>query len=584
MLSARRPGQTQQAIAKGPEIGYARTVQTVKYIEIDEGMGLAVRECRPMEFGVRTGEQAGNPCVCVVREADWGTLAPLCPAVDDRGTKHKAKGLNAYMLGRDRVPVIRADYEHAGRCLQSIEVLLKSAAEKPGTQLYVVVVATGIFDELLKRAQDAAAGTLHRKAIPPDISSDPNELILRHLGRVPPDHPSRRKLIGASAKLELVRTMVDRASHCDMPVLLLGDSGTGKEVTARLIHDCGDRAKSGRFLAVNCAAIPDELLESELFGSVSGAFTGATNKKGLWEMAQDGTLFLDEIGDLSLRHQAKVLRVLEEGVARRVGGDKDIQVNARIIAATHRDIEGNVRTDKFRQDLYYRLYGIRILLPSLDECPGDIALLAAHFWKGIVGKPAARLSHAVCTMLESMSWPGNGRQLKALLKRIRQLFDTDEPCVEHFRLLALHEGNGIQAGAHLPAAPGVSMQMECLAHLRRTATALHSVELVLRKRDRHAARSAPPADLSGMQWANLRMSVEEIRALCREPLLFGSEPLFREIEAIVESLDAINGMTGSSLDPDDSHSGTANDLLERIQSAMHDVFSGTQVLISDLKH
>ena len=546
-------------------------------------MGLAVRDCRPAEFGVRTGEHGGNPCVCVLREPDWDTLAPLCPAVDDRGTKHKAKGLNAYLLGRERVPVIRADYEHAGRCLQSIEALLKNAAETPGTRLYVIVVTSAIFDDLAKRAEAAAAGTLHRKAVSADVSSDPNELILRHLGRVPPDHPSRRKLIGGSAKLELARSMADRASRCDIPVLILGDSGTGKEITARLIHECGDREKTGGFHAVNCAAIPDKLLESELFGSVVGAFTGATNKKGLWELAQDGTLFLDEIGDLSLRHQAKVLRALEEGVIRRVGGEKNIPVNARIISATHRDIEGNVQTENFRPDLYYRLYGIRILLPSLDECPGDIACLAIHFWRDIVKDPAASLSDAVCTILESRSWPGNGRQLKALLKRVRHLFGTDEPCPEHLSLLAMHEGNGRRAGAFPQAGPGVSVQMECLTHLRRTATALHSVELVLRRRDRKTGRPAPPVALSGMQWANLRMSVEEIRALCREPLLFGSEPLFRKIEAVVEALDAIDGMTDAHIDPDDSRSDSAQGVLDLVQSAMHDVFSGTQARISEIQ-
>lgn len=567
-------------VVKETAIVYALSVQTVKYVEIGADMGLAFRECRPVEFGAR-GE-GENPRVCILCQPDWDALAPLCPAVDDRGTKHKAKGLNAYLLGREGVPVVRADYENAGRCLQSIEALLKNGAGSPGVRFYVVVVGTEIFDELVKRAREAAADTLLSRALRAGISTDPNELILRHLGRVPADHPSRSKLIGESAKLELARSMADRASRCDLPVLILGDSGTGKEVTARLIHECGKRAKSGRFLAVNCAAIPDELLEPELFGSVDGAFTGAKNKKGLWEMAQDGTLFLDEIGDLSLRHQAKVLRVLEEGVARRVGGEKDIPVNARIIAATHRDIEGNVRAEKFRQDLYYRLYGIRILLPSLDECPGDIAALAAHFWKGIFGKPSARLSHDVCSMLESMSWPGNGRQLKALLKRVRQLFDTDEPTVEHFRLLELQEGNALKTGACTPAAPGVSVQMECLAHLRRTAAALHSVELVLRRLGRNGGRSGYPAELSGVRWANLRMSVEEIRSLCREPLLFGSEPLFREVEALVEALDEIAGSAGAPLETEIPHPGYAPDILNRIQSAMHDVFSSTQALLSKI--
>lgn len=257
-----------------------------------------------------------------------------------------------------------------------------------------------------------------------------------------------------------------------------------------------------------------------------------------------------------------------------------IRVNARIITATHRDIEGKVQTESFRQDLYYRLYGIRILLPSLDECPSDIASLAIHFWREIMGNPAASLSDAVCATLESMSWPGNGRQLKALLKRVRHLFGTDDPCPEHFNLLASHEGNGKRPSAFPQAQASGSVQMECLTHLRRTATALHSLELVLKRLKFNPAPARPEAVLSETRWANLRMSAEEIRSLCCEPLLFASEALFRKVEGIVEALDAMDGTADATSETDGSNSAHA--IREHIQSAMHDVFAATQTLISAL--
>lgn len=515
-------------------------MQNVECIEIDDALGTAFFDLRPADFASRTQENPATPRAWILRETDWEIIAAHCPTVEDRGRKHKAKGLHSYLNSRQQTPVIRASYESGGRCLQSIETLLRHAANSEDWRLFIVAVDATTFDGLRDLAGKEQNRNGNLRAIAVGKHTDPNIMILHHLGRVSANHPSRKKLIGISEKTELVRILADRAARCDLPVLILGDSGTGKEVTARLIHTCGARSRTGRFLAVNCAAIPDDLLESELFGSVKGAYTGATDKRGLWEMAEDGTLFLDEIGDLSLRHQAKVLRALEAGVVRRVGGDEDVSVNARIIAATHRDIESRVQVESFRQDLYYRLYGIRILLPSLDECPQDIPHLANHFWREIVGHSGAKLPHSVCDLLESLAWPGNGRQLKSLLKRLRHLFDVDIPTVEQLQLLTLHERAAYRThGADCLPSEGAP-QMQNLTHLRRTAAALHAVELLLKTVKIKAGCNDSPVKMSDLKRADLRAATHEIRALTRQPILFGEEKLFRAVEQIAEQLTEID--------------------------------------------
>jgi two-component system response regulator AtoC len=233
-------------------------------------------------------------------------------------------------------------------------------------------------------------------------------------------------LIGQSEALKRVVDMAHRAAPTDLTILIQGESGTGKEVLARAIHRLSVR-KDGPFVPVNCAAIPEGLLESELFGHERGAFTGAVRARpGRFELAKEGTLFLDEIGDMPLSMQAKILRVLQEREFERVGGTRTMTADVRVIAATHRDLDAAVAQGTFRQDLFYRLQGVGIVLPPLRERVDDLPLLATHLLERaaqrLTRQPAV-LSPEALRCLWTYQWPGNVRELQHVLEGAMVLSD-----------------------------------------------------------------------------------------------------------------------------------------------------------------
>jgi two-component system response regulator PilR (NtrC family) len=228
-------------------------------------------------------------------------------------------------------------------------------------------------------------------------------------------------LVGRSPKMQAIFQLVQRVAATGSTIMISGESGTGKELIARAIHYNSGRGERP-FVSINCGALPDELLESELFGHMKGSFTGATsNKKGLFEVAHGGTIFLDEIGETTPAMQIKLLRVLQERRIRRVGGTEEIAVEVRVITATNQDLEQLVQEKKFREDLYYRINVIAIRMPALREKPEDIPALAEHFlekYRGLVGKTIpAGLSKAAMDCLEAYDWPGNVRQLENVMER-----------------------------------------------------------------------------------------------------------------------------------------------------------------------
>lgn len=245
-------------------------------------------------------------------------------------------------------------------------------------------------------------------------------------------------LIGISPAFLTTKKLAERISGSNSSVLLIGDSGTGKELFAHAIHHSSMRS-SLPFVAINCASIPEHLLESELFGYDDGAFTGAKKggKKGQFEIANNGTLFLDEIGDMPLSMQSKLLRVLQEKEVQRVGGQKSIAVDVRIIAATHRDLEKLVEEGKFRQDLYYRLNVIKIEIPPLKERKEDIPLISLSLLNKLEGKfyrKGIELSVEVVERLMQHSWPGNIRELENVLERSINVLDGKTIEVTHLPL------------------------------------------------------------------------------------------------------------------------------------------------------
>jgi sigma-54 specific flagellar transcriptional regulator A len=230
--------------------------------------------------------------------------------------------------------------------------------------------------------------------------------------------------IGASAGAEAIRHLIERVACSTATVLITGESGTGKELVARALHDQSDRS-GGNFVPINCAAIPKDLLESELFGHRKGAFTGAmADRIGRFELAHGGTIFLDEIGDLSLDMQVKLLRVLQERTVDPVGGLKSVEVDVRVVAATHRDLEAEIEAGRFREDLYYRLNVLPLNTPALRQRTQDVPALLAHFAEhfAVNGQRPISFTADFIEALKDYAWPGNVRELSNLVDRFNTLF------------------------------------------------------------------------------------------------------------------------------------------------------------------
>ena len=229
------------------------------------------------------------------------------------------------------------------------------------------------------------------------------------------------EMIGSSPEIGRIRTLIEKVAPCDARVLITGENGSGKELVARQMHELSRRA-SGPFVEVNCAAIPSELIESELFGHEKGAFTSAIKlRKGKFEQADGGTLFLDEIGDMSLSAQAKVLRALQERKVTRVGSDKDIEVDVRVVAATNKDLREEIRRGNFREDLYHRLAVVVARVPALRERASDIPQLVDHFLRQIgeeYGVAPKRIDPKALEALQRMPWTGNIRELRNVVERL----------------------------------------------------------------------------------------------------------------------------------------------------------------------
>ncbi len=247
-----------------------------------------------------------------------------------------------------------------------------------------------------------------------------------------------RTMVGESPAMRQLRDQVAMAAPTNGRVLIYGENGTGKEMVARTIHALS-RRRTAAFVEVNCAAIPEELIESELFGHVRGAFTGAVaDRRGKFEVADGGTIFLDEIGDMSLKTQAKVLRVLQEQTMEPVGGTGRITVNARVLAATNKDLQAEIRGGNFREDLYFRLNVIPVFVPPLRERQDDIPILADHFMAEFAreyGRRLKRFEPGAVARLQQYPWPGNVRELRNVIERLMIMVPGDDITAEHVGFL-----------------------------------------------------------------------------------------------------------------------------------------------------
>ena len=268
----------------------------------------------------------------------------------------------------------------------------------------------------------------------------------------------RHELVWSSPAMEKVMEQVNRIAPSETRVCILGETGTGKELVARTLHEKSARG-AGPFVTLNCAAVPGELIESEIFGHEKGSFTGAAGRHiGKFEQADGGTLFLDEIGDMPLAMQAKLLRVLEEGEIERVGGDRPVSVDVRVVVATHRNLEELVRQNAFRQDLFHRIYVYPLALPPLRERPEDVPVLAAHFARQVAEQNGWRVkefSPDAVQALQFYSWPGNVRELRNVVERLFLLSGDSAVDAATVRLaLPQTAAAGVGAGLASPAMNG----------------------------------------------------------------------------------------------------------------------------------
>lgn len=316
--------------------------------------------------------------------------------------------------------------------LGGLELLERLGAAAPRTPA-LVITAHGTVDTAVESMKKGAVDFL-QKPFGPDVLL---AKVKAALGKVvaPPDRAALSSImVAADSAMEEVLEMIDAACASRATVLITGESGTGKEVVARAVHRMGPWAAEP-FVAVNCAAIPANLMESELFGHEKGAFTGAVDSRaGRFEQAQGGTILLDEVSEMDPALQAKLLRVLQERELERVGGQRTIKLDVRVIATTNRDLTEEIRKGRFREDLYWRLHVIPIWIPPLRDRPGDIARLAEHFLKSAGANAPSPLSPEAQKALQSHAWPGNVRELQNTMERALVLARGGPIELKHLRL------------------------------------------------------------------------------------------------------------------------------------------------------
>lgn len=334
-----------------------------------------------------------------------------------------ADGLQAWeMLQKNAFDAVFCDIKMPG--LDGVELLEKAMSQCPVA--FIMISGHGDIDTAVdcikKGAFDFIAKPLELNRILVSLKNALDkgrmEKRTRQLQR---QVESKYRIVGSSGLFAEALEMADKVAPTDARVLIMGRNGTGKELVARRIHR-NSQVGDGPFVEVNCAAIPSELIESELFGHEKGSFTSAVKqRKGSFEQAQDGTLFLDEIGDMSLSAQAKVLRALQENVIMRVGGEKPIEVNARVIAATNKDLEAEIAAGRFREDLYHRLSVIVIRVPDLKDHKEDIPELVRYFNEQVsagMSRQPREFSPEAVSVLCAQPWPGNIRQLRNIIERL----------------------------------------------------------------------------------------------------------------------------------------------------------------------
>jgi len=388
--------------------------------------------------------------------------------------------------------------------MDGLEVLERVRAEDPQA-LVVMISGHGTIDTAVEATRKGAYDFLE-KPLDTDrlLVTLRNALDVKGLSasveRLMSEVESRHEIVGSSFQIRQVLERVDRVGPSEARVMITGENGTGKELVARAIHRLSSRSE-GNFVEVNCAAIPSELIESELFGHIKGSFTGAVaDRAGKFEQAHGGSLFLDEVGDMSLAAQAKVLRALEQGVVTRVGSSKSIEVDVRVVAATNKDLEAEIREGKFREDLYYRLNVVPIEVPPLRDRREDIPMLVRHFVRLLERNDRVlprEISKGALERLQLLDWPGNVRELRNTVERLLILSGGDTVGAEDVEFLAT---GGIGGGG----SGGEILQADTFSEFKDKAERAY----LLQKLREHDWNVSETARAIGMPRSNLYKKIE----------------------------------------------------------------------------
>jgi DNA-binding NtrC family response regulator len=401
---------------------------------------------------------------------DPSTLASLSRAFRLAG--HEAtvcdNASRALELLRDEAfDLILSDVMMPGKSgIEFLEELKKAGVKTP-----VVLVSGQANIEMAVRATKLGAMDFLEKPLSTDklLVTLENAMRLSRLqeeNRELRDRLGKHELVGSSPAMTKLLAQIDRVAASETRVCILGETGTGKELVARAIHEKSARRENA-FVTLNCAAVPAELIESELFGHEKGAFTGAAAKHlGKFEQADGGTLFLDEIGDMPVAMQAKLLRVLEEGEVERVGGDKPIRVNVRVVVATHRNLEELVKQNSFRRDLFHRIYVFPLLLPPLRERLEDFPVLVAHFARQVAAQNGWKeklFAKDAIGELRRYSWPGNIRELRNVVERLILLSGEEPVGASDVRMILPTSNDTSGKGGDASGAAGSSLGSGTLA-------------------------------------------------------------------------------------------------------------------------
>ena len=473
-------------------------------------------------------------CLHVTKNNNLKIIINFCEIITDRGTKHEKVPLSRYMLGQNKIPLLESGFKNPKQAPRSIRDLLKRAEKEDDQNVYILGVNESIFDALKKSI------SAFKELVKDNIDNKPENSVSQISHAFPPD-PLARLFLGTSDQAEKIRFFIKCAAETNDEVLILGETGTGKEVIAKAIH----LLRFGnleRMQVVNCAAISENLLESELFGYKKGAFTGAEiNKPGLWKLAHDSTLFLDEIGDLSKDHQAKILRALSDKKIRPVGSNSQIDVNARIIAATNVDLVSRVRSSEFRDDLYYRLNTFPIFVPPLRDRKEDITILASTFWANNTPDTAKPLSDEILEEMKKRDWPGNVRVLHSFLRCLRTLYHakiarTEEITIKDLLFaFAYHGQHYFQPTQGLHSEDVLLHPAHCLRRLKRVSDIFFSIKLAITSLLEDQTERTVHQD-------TILNNIRELKMLCipKDAVLFHSVPTLNEVCGFADELSKLD--------------------------------------------